>query len=118
MSTVANEQESSMIIPRYWAEARLEHREADRQITVRRFGWSDVSQADAQLQAENRAAPALERLKWGEKQNKRELKRVYNGSEGVPIREEVLPRHGETVVTRNSYGARCLNTPNVLFVDV
>jgi hypothetical protein len=38
----------------------------------------------------------------------------YNGAAGVPIREEIVGRHGETVITRNSYGARCLNMPNVL----
>ena len=25
---------------------------------------------------------------------------------------------GATIITRNAYGARCLNTPNVLFADV
>jgi hypothetical protein len=49
---------------------------------------------------------------------RRDLKRAYNGSEGVPIREEIVSRHGETVITRNSYGALCLNTPNVLFADI
>jgi hypothetical protein len=36
----------------------------------------------------------------------------------VPIREEIVARYGETVITRNSYGALCLNTPNVLFADI
>jgi hypothetical protein len=36
----------------------------------------------------------------------------------VPIREEILSLHGETVITRNLYGAKCLNTPNVLFADI
>jgi hypothetical protein len=36
----------------------------------------------------------------------------------VPIREEVLARHGEQVITRNSYGAQCLNSPSVLFADI
>lgn len=42
----------------------------------------------------------------------------YNGAVGVPIREEILATHGTTVVTRNGYGAQCLNTPNVLFADI
>src|SRR6185503_20645092 len=33
-----------MIVPQYWAEARRRHRDIKRQITVRRFGWSDVSE--------------------------------------------------------------------------
>jgi hypothetical protein len=36
----------------------------------------------------------------------------------VPIREEIVSREGETVITRNGYGALCLNTPNVLFADI
>jgi hypothetical protein len=42
----------------------------------------------------------------------------YNGAAGVPIREEITGRHGSAVVTRNSYGARCLNVPDVLFADI
>jgi hypothetical protein len=36
----------------------------------------------------------------------------------VPIREEIVGQHGNVVITRNSYGALCLNTPDVLFADV
>jgi hypothetical protein len=54
----------------------------------------------------------------GESLPRFEYKRAYNGAEGVPIREEILERHGETIITRNGYGARCLNTPNVLFADL
>lgn len=36
----------------------------------------------------------------------------------MPIREEILSTHGDTVITRNAYGAHCLNTPEVLFADV
>jgi len=42
----------------------------------------------------------------------------YNGAEGVLIREEIVSEHDSTVMTRNAYGARCLNTPDVLFVDI
>ena len=107
-----------MIVPQYWAEGRLQHRDKRRQVTVRRFGWSDVSQADAQANADARVQAALARLVAGEKLPKREPKIPYNGAAGVPIREEIVGRHGETIITRNSYGARCLNTPNVLFVDI
>jgi len=54
----------------------------------------------------------------GEKLIRREPKIPYKGAAGVPIREEIVSRHGETIITRNAYGARCLNTPNVLFADV
>lgn len=53
----------------------------------------------------------------GEKLPRRELRTNY-GIQGVPIREQIVERHGETVITRNSYGALCLNTPDVLFADV
>ena len=107
-----------MIVPQFWAEARLRERVRGRQVTVRRFGWSDASQTDAQADADARAQEALRRILAGEKLPRREPKLPYNGAAGVPIREEILSRHGDAVITRNAYGARCLNTPNVLFVDV
>lgn len=108
-----------MIVPSHWAEARRTRREGNRQATVRRFGWSETSAEEAQAMADRRADEALEK-RWtaGRQVPAREPKVPYNGAEGVPIREEVIARHGETVLTRNSYGAVCLNTPNVLFVDM
>ncbi len=107
-----------MIVPQFWAEGRAQHRERARSITIRRFGWSDESQEAAQVIADARAQEALQRALAGEKLDRRELKRAYNGADGVPIREEIVARHGDTVITRNAYGARCLNTPDVLFADV
>lgn len=107
-----------MIVPQYWAEARVQYKGRRRQITVRRFGWSDTSQEEAQANAERRAREALEELRDGEQLQRREPRVPYDGADGVPIREEVLERHGEVVVTRNAYGARCLNSPDVLFVDI
>ncbi len=107
-----------MIVPDYWAEARRQHREGRRQITVRRFGWSETSQSEAQAMAESRVEAALPRVVSGQKLPRRERKVPYNGAEGMPIREEVLARHGDVVITRNSYGAKCLNTPDVLFADI
>jgi hypothetical protein len=107
-----------MLVPKFWAEGRVQERTAKKQVTVRRFGWSDESQANAQAMADARAHEALARLLRGERLPRRELKRAYNGSEGVPIREEIVASYDETVLTRNSYGAVCLNTPNVLFADV
>jgi len=107
-----------MIVPRYWAEARVHERAKGRPVIVRRFGWSDVSQDDAVEVANTRAQEALRRVLAGEPLPRRERKLPYNGAEGVPIREEVVSQHHNVVVTRNAYGARCLNTPNVLFVDI
>ncbi len=107
-----------MIVPQFWAESRVQYRRRDRQVTIRRFGWSDASEEEAQANADARAHAALERVLSGENLARREPKIPYNGAEGVPIREEIVARFGETVVTRNSYGARCLNTPNVFFADI
>lgn len=107
-----------MIVPKYWAEGRVRHRKAGKQITVRRFGWSDASLIDAQANADQRADEALQRLLSGEKLARYEPKIPYNGADGVPIREEILDQRGDTIITRNSYGASCLNTPNVFFADL
>ncbi len=107
-----------MIVPDYWAEARKQHREKNKQVTVRRFGGATLNQAEAEAMAESRVADALMRILSGEKLPRQENKTAYNGAFGVPIREEVLFRQGEEVITRNSYGAHCLNTPRVLFADV
>lgn len=110
-----------MRIPLHWAEARARERSANGQVTVRRFGWSDASEGEARVMAEARAKEALARIASGEKQlSRRDLKVPYNGSEGVPIREEILAVHlgGKAIVTRNSYGAHCLNVENVLFADI
>ena len=96
----------------------MQQRVGGKQIRVRRFGWSDAGQAEAQSSAEARVREAFDRIAAGEKFARREPKIPYNGAAGVPIREEIVGRHGDAVVTRNGYGARCLNTPNVLFADV
>jgi hypothetical protein len=107
-----------MVVPQFWSEARRRKRTHARQVTVRRWGWSDESQDDADGMAAARAEEALVRALADPNTLRREPKVPYNGAEGVPIREEIVGRHGTAVVTRNSYGARCLNTPDVLFADV
>ena len=89
-----------------------------RPVSVRRFGWSNASWQEAKNMADARAQEALARILAGEPLRKRERKVAYNGGDGLPIREEVVARHGEEVITRNNYGALCLNTPRVLFADV
>ncbi|TDM06025.1 MAG: hypothetical protein C4K60_15280 [Ideonella sp. MAG2] len=98
-----------MIVPDHWAEARIQRREGGRQVTVRRFGWSESSMQDAELMAHQRAEAALQQALSGHSLSRREPKRAYNGAEGVPIREEVLKRCGPEVISRNSYGAHCLS---------
>lgn len=73
-----------MIVPRYWAESRCKHRDASRQVTIRRFGWSNVSMDDAQSMADERASSAMARELAGEKQNRFEPKVAYKGQKGFP----------------------------------
>lgn len=106
-----------MQIPEHWAEARVEGKVAGRPRVVRRFGWSETSAAEAKAVAEQRANEAMADLQAGKKVAPRERKASY-GDLGLPIREEVVARNGSIVVTRNAYGARCLNVADVLFADV
>jgi hypothetical protein len=107
-----------MIIPSFWAEAKSKGQKDKRRFTVQRFGWSELSQADAQRHAEERVEKALQAIIAGEKLSFREYKVPYNGAEGVPIREEVISRHDDAVITRNSYGALCVNVPDIVFADM
>lgn len=111
-----------MIVPEFWAEAtqRIEwvDGEGKHSRVMRRFGWSDESADDAQSHARDRVADAVRLHQQGKRIRFREAKVAYNSEEGLPIREEIVARHGQTVITRNSYGARCLNTPSVLFADI
>ena len=68
--------------------------------------------------ADERAQQALDGILAGEKLLRHEPRVAYNGAAGVPIREQVLERRGEQVLTRNVYGARCLNSPNACFLDI
>jgi hypothetical protein len=107
-----------MIVPQFWAEGRIQEQVAGKQFTVRRYGWSDDSPLAAQAHADQRTREAFDRIVGGEMLKRREPKLAYNGADGMPIREEIVERQGDSVVTRNGYGARCLNTPDVMFVDV
>ncbi|RGE41858.1 hypothetical protein DZC30_17920 [Comamonas testosteroni] len=115
-----------MQIPQYWAQARLRHSTGIRHgATVQRWGWSDISQDDAQAHAQQRAEQALDAVlkapSW--RHLGRDFERIeWTGEYGLdgatPIREEVLKRRGSTVMTRNSYGAHCLNTEQVAIADI
>lgn len=107
-----------MIVPQFWSEAKSVVRREGKQATIMRFGWSDVSEADAHEHAETRVSEAVSRYKAGEDLRRIDHKVKYNGAEGLPIREEIISRHDDAVLTRNSYGAMCINTPDVMFTDI
>lgn len=108
----------AMLIPKFWAEGRLHIERADAKSgVVRRWGWSNESLAAAEAHGVRRAEQAWAARSSGENVPARESRENYSDN-GVPIREEVLGSEGEALITRNAYGARCLNTENVLFVDL
>lgn len=86
-----------MLIPYFRAECRLQNKQAKKQVTVKRWGWSDLSQDDAQALANRRAKEAMERILGGETLRRPETKDAYGTEDGVPIREEVVSRHGDAV---------------------
>ncbi len=88
-----------------------------RKIVVRRWGWSNVSVEDAHAKARVRASADLARRQAGEAVPHRERAAEY-GDEAQPIREEVVSRNAEIVITRNRYGALCMNAPDLWIADV
>lgn len=107
-----------MIIPKYWAEHKERRKCSPKSITVKRIGWSDISQADAEIMAQKRVNEAFEKINSGEHVIFIERRVAYNGADGMPIREEILNKVREAVITRNTYGAQCLNVQNVFFADI
>ncbi|MEM7431636.1 MAG: hypothetical protein AAF351_06815 [Pseudomonadota bacterium] len=107
-----------MIVPEYWAEAKERVVVNGKARTYKRFGWSDESEDDAYRKAQERLADVIVMVRRGEKVRLVDHKTAYNGAEGLPIREEIISRRGDAVITRNGYGAACLNTPDVMFADV
>lgn len=127
-----------MLIPKYWAQhkQRFESLEtsskSSMQATIKRYGWSDVSQAEALSHAKSRVSEAHNCWLAGEDILRRERREEYNASNGIPIREEIISRHDfpenelstnsaavtKLIVTRNSYGAQVANVDNIAITDV
>ncbi|WP_201575467.1 MULTISPECIES: hypothetical protein [Psychrobacter] len=127
-----------MLIPKYWAQhkQRFESLEtsskSSMQATIKRYGWSDVSQAEALSHAKSRVSEAHNCWLAGEDILRRERREEYNASNGIPIREEIISGHDfpenelsnniaaetQLIVTRNSYGAQVANVDNIAIIDV
>lgn len=107
-----------MIVPRYWSESKTRKIVNGKQFTIKRFGWSDINELDAKSLADARLQEAVSTLMKEGDVRRIDHKTSYNGAEGIPIREEVISTHEDVVISRNSYGALCLNTPDVLFGDI
>ena len=98
-----------MRIPKFWTRAVQDGFETP--------GWSFTSLAEATRVAQERVALLVEVLT-----GKRERQGRYLYGDR-PVREPVVETIGNTdrpiaLVTRNAYGALCLNTDDVVFVDV
>ena len=121
-----------MLIPKYWAQykQRFDSKIANsitlKQATIKRYGWSDVSQNEALNHAKARVSEAHNRWIAGEDIVRRERKEQYNQSNSIPIREQIIAEHDfptnklttQLIVTRNSYGAQVANVNNVGIIDV
>ncbi len=107
-----------MIVPQYWSESKSTQRIQGKQFTLKRFGWSDTSEQAAKAHADQRLSEAIRELERQGTVRRIDHKTAYNGAEGIPIREEVVARHQDVIISRNSYGALCLNTPDVFFADI
>ena len=125
-----------MLIPKYWAQykQRFESRETpnkpSKQATIKRYGWSDVSQSEALSHAKLRVNYAHKRWLAGEDIVRRERREEYNASNGIPIREQIISEQAfpsssqsktgltQLIVTRNSYGAHVANVDNIAIIDV
>jgi hypothetical protein len=107
-----------MKFARYWALGEAEADGPRGRTGASTWRWSDISQEDAQRQADEAARRLAERRAA----NGQPLDRYAYADR--PLREPVLqsfpgPNGREAVVvTRNAYGAVVLNTSSVLFVDV
>ena len=136
-----------MLIPKYWAQykQRFELSETaentsdmfnSKQATIKRYGWSDISQAEALAHAKSRVKEAYQRWLDGEDIVRRERREEYNESNGIPIREQIISKQSfsergltvgglesqasdtQLIVTRNSYGAQVANVNNIAIIDV
>jgi len=99
-----------MRIPKFWARASRDGFEA--------AGWSFTSIAEALRVAQERVGLLIDVLVHKHEPQGRYL---YGDR---PVREPVVltlgtdPNKPEALVTRNAYGALCLNTEDVAFIDV
>ncbi len=125
-----------MLIPKYWAqykqrfESQATSNSLSKQATIKRYGWSNLSQAEALNHAKSRVADAHSRWLADEDIVRRERKEQYNSDGSIPIREETISERSlfengvdknantQLIVTRNSYGAQVANVNNIAIIDI
>jgi hypothetical protein len=115
-----------MKIPRYWKQVfrhvegvsfHDDHFKAkdDNSADIFSWGYSDISQEDAEIQAEARVDQIVKALSSSMSENYYYPLNVLHED----ILEELsLVGEGEALVTRNRYFSQVLNTNNMMFVDI
>lgn len=118
-----------MNIPSFWAvhtiEVPYEKRTGKdkalrkRNAKIRRYGWSDDSVEFAKQQAIDRCEEAKKVLLTTGSVKQVEPRGSYAVA-GLPIREEVVQKYLDLncVTTINVYGATCLNSEDVMILDI
>jgi hypothetical protein len=108
-----------MHFPRYWAQAgETARNRAGETFSLKAWGWSDRSRADAEDRARERLANVSARVRIGEKP---ERSYAYGSR---PLREEIVRElegegsEADAIITRNSYGSLVLNTSRAMFIDI
>jgi hypothetical protein len=108
-----------MKIARYWTKGKAEATSpSGKLINVTSWGWSALTQEEADRRADEASRRAARRIEAGEP-----LPRGYGYSDRPPreeIVEEFTNADGEpfATVTRNSYGSLILNTRDLMFIDI
>ena len=106
-----------MLVPPFWSRHTYTHRtpEGD-ECTRSALGWSEVSKADADKMAAERAR------RFATAAIQDHSADAYYSSVAIrePLPQSITSPNGRTIalVTRNRYGCRVLNTDCVLFADI
>jgi hypothetical protein len=107
-----------MKIPKYWAKStQVARQPGGRAYRLACWQWSDVSVAEAQQKATDKARELAQKIQAGAELNRY----AYDQR---PLREEITQGitahsgHEIGVVTRNKYGARVLNATSAMFIDI
>ena len=114
---LASESEITLKIPKFWSKStQVARQPGGRVYRLACWQWSDVSLAEAQQKAADKALELARRVQAGETLNRY----AYDQR---PLREEmtqgITARGREVgVVTRNKYGARVLNATQAMFIDI
>ncbi len=116
-----------MLIPKYWAEYTIEFTRINsknknqppqaKKSKIKRYGWSNISVENAKEHAIERCEQA--RIKWQQGKRINQFEGIANYDE-LPIREQIIANYQELdcITTINSYGATCLNSQDVMILDI